>query len=95
MTTDISVEVVYGLAHKQSLINLKVPKGCNVKDAIIKSNILNEYPQIDLEKHKVGIFSRIVSLDKVLVDKDRVEIYRPLIADPKKLRLQKIIKIKK
>ena len=60
-----------------------------VREAIELSGILQKFKDIDLKKNKVGIFGKITSLDKVLRDKDRIEIYRPLIADPKEIRRKK------
>ena len=83
------VEVAYALAEKQSLISLEVKEGSTLKEAIEASGILKQYKQIDLSKDRVGIFSKFATLDTVLRDKDRVEIYRPLEADPKKVRKER------
>ena len=83
------VEVAYALAKKQSLISLEVKEGCTLKEAIDASGILKQYKQIDLSKDRVGIFSKFATLDTVLREKDRVEIYRPLEADPKKVRKER------
>ena len=83
------VEVSYALADKQSLVSLEVEEGVTVKEAIEASGILETYAQIDLSKDRVGIFSKFTTLDTVLREKDRVEIYRPLIADPKKARKER------
>ena len=80
------VEVAYALPDKQSLISLEVEEGTTIKEAIKASGVLDTYNQIDLTRDKVGIFSKFATLDTVLREKDRVEIYRPLIADPKKVR---------
>ena len=79
------VEVAYALAEKQSLISLEVEEGTTLKDAIEASGILEKYNEIDLSKQQVGIFSKFATLDTVLREKDRVEIYRSLIADPKQV----------
>jgi len=86
MSNLIKVEVVYGLADKQDLLSLEVEEGVTVQEAIEQSGIMDEYDDIDLSKNKVGIFGKLTQLKKVLRDKDRVEIYRPLIADPKEVR---------
>lgn len=86
MSDDISVEVVYALPQKQEILSLKVRSGAVVSEAIEQSGILRDFPEIDLASAKVGIFSKQVKLDAVLRDKDRIEIYRPLIADPKEVR---------
>ena len=83
------VEVAYALAEKQSLISLEVNEGSTLKDAIDASGILKQYKQIDLSKDRVGIFSKFATLDTVLREKDRVEIYRSLEADPKKVRKER------
>ena len=83
------VEVAYALAEKQSLITLEVKEGSTLKEAIDASGILKQYKQIDLSKDRVGIFSKFATLDTVLREKDRVEIYRPLEADPKKVRKER------
>ena len=83
------VEVAYALADKQSLISLDVEEGSTLKKAIEASGILDEYRDIDLLKNRVGIFSKFATLDTVLREKDRVEIYRSLIADPKKVRKER------
>jgi len=83
------VEVAYALPDKQSLISLEVEEGTTIKEAIEASGVLDTYDQIDLTRDKVGIFSKFSTLDTVLREKDRVEIYRPLIADPKKVRKER------
>ena len=83
------VEVAYALAEKQSLISLEVKEGSTLKEAIDASGVLRQYKQIDLSKDRVGIFSKFATLDTVLREKDRVEIYRPLEADPKKIRKER------
>ena len=86
------VEVAYALPDKQSLVSLEVDEGTTIKEAIEASGILETYDQIDLTRDKVGIFSKFAKLDTVLREKDRVEIYRPLIADPKKVRKERAAK---
>lgn len=86
ITNLIKVEVVYGLADKQDLLSFEVEEGITVQEAIEQSGIMDEYDNIDLSQNKVGIFGKLTQLKKVLRDKDRVEIYRPLIADPKEVR---------
>ena len=85
----ISVEVIYPLAHKQEVFSLKVPVGTTVRQAIEASGILRKYPEIDLAKNKLGVFAKLTKPDVPLRDRDRVEIYRPLIADPKEVRKQR------
>ena len=88
------VEVAYALAEKQSLISLEVEEGTTLKDAIEASGILEPYNEIDLTKQQVGIFSKFATLDTVLREKDRVEIYRPLVADPKEVRKERAAQVK-
>jgi len=80
------VEVAYALPDKQSLIRIEIKNGSTLKEAIEVSGILETFEQIDLTKDRVGIFAKFATLDTILRDKDRVEIYRPLVADPKKAR---------
>jgi len=88
------VEVVYARDDRQSLISLEVKEGTTLKEAIELSGILETYKQIDLLKDRLGIFSKFATLDTVLREKDRVEIYRPLIADPKKVRKERAAQAK-
>lgn len=82
----INVEVVYALPHEQALIKLKLPEGATVAEAIEASGVVGKHPEIDLAQNKLGIFGKLTKADAVLRDRDRVEIYRPLIADPKEVR---------
>ncbi|MCU5773914.1 RnfH family protein [Erwiniaceae bacterium BAC15a-03b] len=86
---DIAVEVVYALPHKQYLLSVKLAEGSTVEQTIKASGILELRREIDLDENKVGVFSRPVKLADEVHDGDRVEIYRPLIADPKELRRQR------
>ncbi len=85
----LDIEVVYARPERQLLLEVEMPAGATIEDAIHKSGILSEFPEIDLNKNKVGIFSKLAKLDQPLRNKDRVEIYRPLIADPKEIRRQR------
>ncbi|MFP2507481.1 RnfH family protein [Buttiauxella gaviniae] len=89
MSPEIKVEVVYALPEKQYLLKVRLAQGSTVEQAIAASGILELRTDIDLAKNKVGIFSRQVKLTDAVNDGDRVEIYRPLIADPKELRRQR------
>lgn len=86
MSDRITVEVVYALPDEQTLLKQQVAAGATVAEAIEASGILQKYPQIDLATNKLGIFGKLVKADAVLRDRDRIEIYRPLIADPKEVR---------
>lgn len=95
MPAKIAVEVAYALPEKQYLRHVTLEEGATVEQAIHASGLLALRTDIDLAKNKVGIYSRPVKLTDVLSDGDRVEIYRPLIADPKELRRQRAEKAAK
>ena len=82
----IKVEVLYALPHEQTLLSVEVAQGTTLAEAVKISGMLEKYPEIDLASNKVGIFGKLSKPDAVLREKDRVEIYRPLIADPKEVR---------
>ena len=82
----VKVEVIYALPNEQILLKVEVPHGSSIDETIKISGILQKYPELDLASNKVGIFSKLSKLDVVVRDKDRIEIYRPLIADPKEVR---------
>lgn len=85
-TVSVNVEVVYALPGVQALVRVQAAEGATVEAVIRDSGVLEAFPEIDLTKNKVGIFSKLVKLDETVRDKDRVEIYRSLIADPKEVR---------
>ncbi|MDK4747418.1 RnfH family protein [Leclercia adecarboxylata] len=89
MPANIVVEVAYALPEKQYLQRVTLEEGATVEEAILASGLLTLRSDIDLAKNKVGIYSRPVKLADNVKDGDRVEIYRPLIADPKELRRQR------
>lgn len=91
----IQVEVAYALPHDQVIIPVEVEEGASLRNAIERSGILEQFPEIDLDKAKVGIFGKLSKLDNPLRARDRVEIYRPLIADPKEVRRQRAAEGKK
>jgi putative ubiquitin-RnfH superfamily antitoxin RatB of RatAB toxin-antitoxin module len=91
----ISIEVAYALPKTQVVIPLQVEEGTTIEQAIKLSGILETFPDIDLSVNKVGVFSKLGKLDQVLREKDRVEIYRKLIADPKQIRKQRAAEGKK
>jgi len=82
----IVVEVAYALPQEQLILRLELPAGTTLQEALRRSGILERFPQIDLAQDRVGIFSRPAQLADVLHDGDRVEIYRPLVVDPKEAR---------
>ena len=86
MTDNIDIEVVYALPAEQTLLKKSVPVGTTVMEGIKLSGLLDKFPDLDLSQHKLGIFGKLTKEDAVLRDKDRIEIYRPLIADPKEVR---------
>jgi putative ubiquitin-RnfH superfamily antitoxin RatB of RatAB toxin-antitoxin module len=90
----IQIEVVYGLPTRQELITIMVEDGTLLEQGIIESGILNVFEEIDLTINKVGIWNRSAKLTDTLRDLDRIEIYRPLIADPKEVRKRRAEKAK-
>lgn len=82
----IAVELVYALPDTQEVVALRVAAGTTVREAIRLSGLSARYPQIDAEGVPVGIHGRAVARDAKLQDGDRVEVYRPLVADPKQAR---------
>lgn len=85
----IMVEVAYALPNQQLIIPIQVSPGTNAEAAIQASGILQKFPEIDLKVNQIGIFGKLTKLDTPLRNLDRVEIYRPLIADPKEVRKQR------
>ncbi len=97
----IVVEVAYALPERHSIKSLKVREGCTALEAVIASNITQDFPEIDPATADMGIFSKNLDgktlplpADYQLKAGDRVEIYRPLIADPKDARLQRAARVK-
>ena len=86
MNDIINIEVVYALPDEQILLRRSVPAGTTVAEAIQASGILDKHSGIDLASNKLGIFGKLTKADAVVREKDRIEIYRPLIADPKEVR---------
>lgn len=80
------IEVAYARPDIQVVIALEVPAGATVADAIRRSGLLARYPEIDLGKNGIGIYGEAADLERRLRDGDRVEIYRPLLIDPKAVR---------
>lgn len=95
MSATLSVEVCYALPEAQTLIAVDVPAGATVQQAIDASGILRKHPEIDLSTQKVGIYGKVKPLDAPLADHDRVEIYRPLIVDPKMARQRRVDKTRR
>lgn len=82
----INVEVVYALPHEQRVFSLTVDKNQTVEEIINASGVLKIYPEIDLAVNRVGVYSRLIKLNATVRERDRIEIYRPLLADPKEIR---------
>jgi putative ubiquitin-RnfH superfamily antitoxin RatB of RatAB toxin-antitoxin module len=78
----MNIGIAYADKFKQVWLKLDIPEGSTVQQAIEKSGLLEQYPEINLKRQKVGIFGKIIRLDTPLVDGNRVEIYRPIMADP-------------
>ncbi len=87
MSAMIDVEVCYALPQRQELVRVRLPEGATVREAVEASGLLQKYADIELDgRNKLGIFAKLAKPDAVVRDRDRVEIYRPLIADPKAVR---------
>lgn len=86
----MKIEITYALPDRQELVTIDLPEGSTVMQAVEASGLLQKYPEIDPGGvNKLGVFAKLAKPDTVLRDRDRVEIYRPLIADPKEVRRQK------
>ncbi len=90
----ILVEVAYALPDKQTILSVKVNSSATILQIVNDSGILELYPEINIESARVGIFSKLAKLTDTLHAGDRIEIYRPLIADPKEVRKQRALKAK-
>ena len=91
----IMVEVVYALPDKQRLLRLNLPAGTNMREAVLRSGIQQHFPGLDVQQAPLGIFGKAVAKpeERVLEEGERVEIYRPLLADPKEVRKQRAAKV--
>jgi len=88
------IEVVYGVPNKQKILAITTSNATTVEQAIIESGMLTLFDEIDLTKNKVGIWNRVAKLNDILENGDRIEIYRPLLADPKEVRKRRAEKAK-
>lgn len=79
----MNISVIYAHPDRPQWVKLDMAEGATVTDAIRNSQLLERYPEIELSSHKTGIFGKLVKLDHVLKCGDRVEIYTPIIVDPK------------
>ncbi|GAB0150042.1 RnfH family protein [Marichromatium sp. PS1] len=86
MTDYLQVSVAYVGEQGQMLRAIEVACGTRLEEALHQSGVLERFPEIDLARNKVGVFGKLAKLDQALEDGDRIEIYRPLIADPKAAR---------
>jgi len=82
----MKVAVVYATPRRQFWMTVELPDGATVSDAIERSTVLKQFPDVDLGRQKVGLFGKVTALDAVLSDGDRIEIYRPLTVDPKTVK---------
>lgn len=82
----IAIRVAYATGEEQVIIELSVADGTTIQEAIQRSGILNRYPDIDLRRQRVGVFGQARALDYCPRTGDRIEIYRPLVLDPKEAR---------
>jgi putative ubiquitin-RnfH superfamily antitoxin RatB of RatAB toxin-antitoxin module len=82
----MNVKVVYAKPERQIVLNVDVPDGATVKDALDKSGILARCPDIDLAVNKVGVWGKVAELDTVLEPDSRIEIYRAITCDPKTVK---------
>jgi hypothetical protein len=82
----MNIGVCYAEADRQIWLRLETPDGSTVEQAIRHSGVLQRFPEIDLNSQKVGVFGKLVKLDATVKEGDRIEIYRPIIADPKTVR---------
>ena len=89
MSEKIVVEVVYAYPERYFIKKLTLDAPISIQNVIVQSGVLEKYTEIDLRQNKVGIFSRSAKLTDVVENGDRIEIYRPLLADPKEIRRKK------
>lgn len=86
MANVISIEVVYAAVDRQALLSISVPLGTTVRQGLLVSEVGSRFPELDIEHCPVGIFGKAVDGARVLEEGDRIEIYRPLLADPMEIR---------
>jgi len=90
----IKIEVAYALLDKQVILTEKISPETTIEEAIHLSGVLEQFPEIDLATNKVGVFGKLKKLDSTLLENDRIEIYRPLLVDPKESRRKRAAKKK-
>lgn len=91
----MNIEIVYGYTDRQLLLSFEVDEAATVEQAIEQSGIMQQFEDIDLKVNKVGIFGKLTKLSAGLKAGDRIEIYRPLLADPKEVRRRRAAEGKK
>ena len=92
---EIQIEIAYGMAQTQKLYRMAVKAACTARQAVLASPVANDFPDADVHTAPLGIFGKRVKDDTVLRDGDRIEIYRPLVADPKDARRKRVLQKKK
>lgn len=92
---NMKIEVAYATPAQQDILTVEVEDGTTIETAILRSGILERYPAIDLARQKVGIFGKLRELSDKVREGDRIEIYRPLVIDPKEARRAKGRALKK
>lgn len=85
----MKINIAYAVPGRQVVQSLNVPEGTTIRAAIEQSGILEQLPQIDLTRNKVGIFGKVKPLDSTLAEGDRIEIYHPITIDPKSVPKRK------
>lgn len=88
----VNVEVAYAKPEEQAIVALAMEDGATVEAAIQASGLLELFPEIALTELKVGVFGVAGKLDQLVREGDRIEIYRPLVHDPKEARRQRALK---
>ncbi len=86
----MNVGIAYAKADRQVWLKIDVPEGSTIREVIEKSGILNQFPEIDLKKNKVGIFGKTAKLETKVEEGQRVEIYRSITCDPKTVQRRKM-----
>ena len=89
MNAKTKIEIAYATPQKQIILEREVDAGSHARDAVKASGIDQHFPEIDLDSCDIGVFGKAVADDYEVIDGDRIEIYRPLIADPKEVRRQR------
>jgi putative ubiquitin-RnfH superfamily antitoxin RatB of RatAB toxin-antitoxin module len=88
----LKVEVVYALPGGEDVVSLELRPGATAADAVRASGLLQRHPEIDLGRYRIGIYGRVVAKQAPLADGDRVEVYRPLLAEPKEARRRRALR---